>query len=257
MEAPKLPTGWRLVERDTIDSTSDEARRLAEAGAAAGTVVWARTQTGGRGRLGRSWSSPPGNLYTSVILRPAIPLRTAPELSFVAAVAVADALAAVVPGPHRVALKWPNDVLLDGAKISGLLLETATAGPGVGKGAGEGLAFVVLGIGINVASHPSDARYGAIDLAAAGIAIGVGSMLETLVHHLTVWLARWQADGFAPVRAAWLLRGHGRGAPIDVRVGNTLISGSFRDLDGDGAMILDTPGGGHRRITAGDVAARA
>jgi BirA family biotin operon repressor/biotin-[acetyl-CoA-carboxylase] ligase len=247
MEPPGFPPGYRLIVLETVGSTNDEARRLAEQGAPDGTVVWAREQSAGRGRLGRGWTSPPGNLYASLILRPRVAPRAAPELSFVAAVAVADTLAGLAP-KAPVQLKWPNDVLLGDRKITGILLET-TSGP-------EGsLAFVVLGIGINVARHPDDARYGATDLAAEGVAIGVEAVLGALAGHLSGWIGRWLADGFAPVRAAWLARAPSRGAVLDVRLGNTLISGTFCDLDGDGAMILEIPGGERRRITAGDVAA--
>jgi BirA family biotin operon repressor/biotin-[acetyl-CoA-carboxylase] ligase len=243
---------YRLIALETVGSTNDEARRLAQSGAADGTLVCARTQTGGRGRLGRTWSSPPGNLYASLILRPSISPRTAPELSFVAAVAVADTLAALAPAVP-VALKWPNDVLVGGRKITGILVETETA-------PGGAIAFAVLGIGINVTSHPDDARYGATDLAEEGITVTLEALREDLCRRLSAWIARWLADGFGPVRAAWLARAPNQGAVLDVRVGNTLISGRFCDLDGDGAMILETTGGERRRITAGDVsqpAARA
>jgi BirA family biotin operon repressor/biotin-[acetyl-CoA-carboxylase] ligase len=241
---------YRLIALETVGSTNDEARRLAEDGAADGTLVCAREQTGGKGRLGRTWTSPPGNLYASLFLRPRIPPRTAPELSFVAAVAVAETLAAIVPPGLAVELKWPNDVLLGGRKITGILVETASV-------SGAAVAFVVLGIGINRVSHPDDARYGATDLAAEGVAISLDALREALCTRLADWIVRWLTDGFGPVRAAWLARAGRRGAVLDVRVGNTLISGTFCDLDGDGAMILETPGGERRRITAGDVAAPA
>jgi BirA family biotin operon repressor/biotin-[acetyl-CoA-carboxylase] ligase len=252
MEALQLPPRWRLVALETVGSTNDEARRLAEAGAAEGTLVWARAQTAGRGRLGRPWASPPGNLYASLILRPPIPPGAAATLSFVAAVAVADALAEVAPPALPIALKWPNDVLLDGRKVAGILLETQTT-PGTTPDAA--LAFVVLGFGVNVMSHPADARYPATDLARARVGTSVETLLGMVCRHLSSWAERWRVDGFAPVRAAWLARAQGRGLPIDVRVGNTLISGSFCDLDGDGAMIIETTPGERRRITAGDVGA--
>jgi len=141
--APVLPDGWTLVALQSVGSTNDEATRLAETGAAEGTVVWSREQTGGRGRRGRHWASPIGNLYSSTILRPACSAPRAAELGFVAALAVAD----MVPAGRDVRVKWPNDVLVDGGKIAGILPESAI-------GAGGEVEHVVLGIGVNVAFAP-------------------------------------------------------------------------------------------------------
>ena len=123
---PVLPDGWTLVALQSVGSTNDEAARLAEAGAAEGTVVWAREQTGGRGRRGRIWASPVGNLYTSTIVRPQCPAARAAELGFVSALAVAD----IVPAGRDVRVKWPNDVLVDGGKIAGILPESSIGADG-------------------------------------------------------------------------------------------------------------------------------
>ncbi len=247
---PRLPPNHQLIVRDAVGSTNDVARELADAGAADGTVVWARTQSAGRGRLGRRFESPPGNLYSSFVLRPAVAPAAAAQLSFVSAVALAEALAETLPATAPVTLKWPNDVLVGGLKVAGILLEAATSPAG-------GLDFVVLGIGVNVTTHPPDARYGATDLTAAGARSTVPDLLERLAERLVAWQARWRAEGFGPVRAAWLGRAHGLGRPIDVRVGNALISGSFADLDDDGALIVAGPGGRRQRVTAGDIVAPA
>jgi BirA family biotin operon repressor/biotin-[acetyl-CoA-carboxylase] ligase len=244
--APQLPAAFRLVERDSIGSSNDEARVLAEAGAPEGTLVWARRQTAGRGRFGRRWASPPGNLYASLVLRPAVKLARAPELSFVAAVALAETACAVLPPATSVTLKWPNDLLVGGRKVAGILLEAATAEAGV-------LGFVVLGIGVNVASHPADVGRPTTDLAGAGASIDAAGLLEALAARLAAWLERWKLDGFAPVRTAWLARAAGLGAPIDVRLGDALIRGRFVDLDDDGAMIIETTAGDRQRLTAGDI----
>ena len=126
-QRPALPPGFRLAALETVDSTNAEALRRAEAGAPDGTFVWARRQEAGRGRQAKPWSSPAGNLYTSLLLRPACAPARAAELSFVAAVAVADTVADLLgPAGPAVSCKWPNDVLVDGAKISGILLESRT-----------------------------------------------------------------------------------------------------------------------------------
>ena len=160
--APVLPDGWRLVALDSVGSTNDEAARLADAAAAEGTVVWAREQTGGRGRRGRSWASPVGNLYTSTILRPDCPAARAAELGFAAALAVAD----IVPAGHAVRVKWPNDVLVDGGKVAGILLESAIAQTGA-------VQHVIAGIGINVGFAPQlpEMRYPGAALGAFGVGI--------------------------------------------------------------------------------------
>ena len=147
-----LPRGYVLKALDEIDSTNEEARRLAAAGAAAGTVVWAKRQTAGRGRRGRSWISEPGNLFTSLILRPHVPPARAAELTFVASLAVAQAVAGFLPG-RIICTKWPNDVLVDGGKIAGILIESAAGTSGK-------VDWLVVGIGINVAHHPNDTEIG-------------------------------------------------------------------------------------------------
>ena len=140
---PVLPDGWTLVALESVGSTNDEGIRLADAGAPEGTVVWAREQSGGRGRRGRNWASSVGNLYSSTVLRPACAAQRAAELGFVAALAVGD----LVPADRTVRLKWPNDVLVDGGKVAGILLESA-----IGQG---GLVdHVVAGIGVNVTFAP-------------------------------------------------------------------------------------------------------
>jgi BirA family biotin operon repressor/biotin-[acetyl-CoA-carboxylase] ligase len=242
MSAPVLPDGWRLVAFDSVGSTNDEAARLADAGAPEGTLVWAREQTGGRGRRGRAWASPVGNLYTSTILRPDCPAARAAELGFVAALAVAD----IVPAGRAVKVKWPNDVLVDGGKVAGILLESAISQTGV-------VQHVVAGIGINVAFAPQlpDMRY-------PGSALGgaVEDSLEAFAAAFARRLAEWRHEGFAAVRANWLAKAGPVGAEVDVRLGDQLVRGRFSGLDPDGALLLDTADG-RRRIVSGELLGRA
>jgi BirA family transcriptional regulator, biotin operon repressor / biotin---[acetyl-CoA-carboxylase] ligase len=243
---PGLPTGYRLVSYDTVGSTNDEAKRLARGGAGEGTVVWALRQTAGRGRRGRRWASPPGNLYASFVLCPHCSPARAAQLCFVAALAVGDALREVAPDPATIAYKWPNDVLIDGRKIAGLLIETE-----IGEGAV--LAVFVVGIGINLASAPSGAEFQATSVAALGReAPSPGAMLGLLAAHFDAWLKRWRTAGFAPVRSAWLAGAASLGLPIRVRLDSTELHGRFRDIDGEGILLLDTADG-MRRISAGEV----
>lgn len=240
--APVLPDGWRLVALDTVGSTSDEAARLADAGASEGTIVWAREQTGGRGRRGRRWASPVGNLYTSTILRPDCAAPRAAELGFVAALAVAD----MVPEGRAVRLKWPNDVLVDSGKVAGILLESA-----IGQ-TGE-VQHVVAGIGVNIGFAPRlpEMRY-------PGAALGgtVEAALESLAAAFARRLAGWRREGFETVRALWLAKAGPLGGEVDVRLGDELVRGRFSGLDREGALLLETPSG-PRRIVSGELLGRA
>ena len=240
--APVLPDGWTLVALDTVGSTNDEAAQLADAGAPEGTVVWSREQTGGRGRRGRVWASPVGNLYTSTILRPDCPAQRAAELGFAAALAVAD----IVPAGREVRVKWPNDVLVDGGKIAGILLESAIGQTGQ-------VQHVVAGIGVNVGFAPQlpEMRY-------PGSALGgsVEAALEKLTAALAARLAEWRREGFETVRAAWLAKAGPLGAEVDVKLGEGLVRGRFAGLDREGALLLDTAAG-PRKIVSGELLGRA
>jgi BirA family biotin operon repressor/biotin-[acetyl-CoA-carboxylase] ligase len=244
---PDLPPAYRLIALDTVGSTNEDAKVRARAGAEDGTIVWAREQTGGRGRDGRSWSSPRGNLYVSLILRPECTPAEAAQISFVTALGVGSALASVLPPLMRVQYKWPNDVLLEGAKIAGILLETESAGSGA-------LDWLVVGVGINLASHPDNTPYPATDLLTrTGDVVTPEEMLGAFGRHFLIWTNTWREEGFAPVRAAWRDWAKGKGETIRVRLPNEELTGVFADLDADGALLLDVPGAKRRRITAGDV----
>ena len=243
---PRLPDGYRLVLRETVGSTNDEATGLARSGAEQGTLVWALEQTSGRGRRTREWVSPRGNLYTSLVLRPACPLDRAAQLGFVAALAVGDALAALVPGLREPALKWPNDVLVGGRKIAGLLLESEI-------GENGSLTFLIVGVGINLVSAPTDAEFPATSILGEGHRPPEpAAMLEAFALHFNSWARCWREEGFAPVRAAWRKRARGLGEPIRVRLEGATLHGRFADIDQRGVLLLDTRDG-RRHISAGDV----
>lgn len=241
---PDLPLFYRLVALESCGSTNDEARSLARNGAPEGTLVWTRRQEAGRGRRGRTWSSPEGNLFMTLVLRPPVAPSQAAQVSFVAAVALGEAIASLIPGAPR--LKWPNDVLIDGAKTAGILLESE-------MGAGGAVDWLVLGVGVNVRHHPTDTEYAATSIAASGSPqVGVETMLERFARSFEAWYLRWTGQGFAPVRAAWLNAAHGLGGPVVVRLSDGAFTARFADLDNDGALIAETPDG-IRRVTAGDV----
>lgn len=232
---------FRLVVLEVTDSTNDEAKRQAQAGAAAGTVILAHRQTAGRGRRGRPWVSPPGNLHVSLLLDPGAPLATAAELGFVASAALVDALAGLCPGP-AFECKWPNDVWCDGRKIAGMLLEAAGQGD-----------LVVLGIGVDVVEAPTPALVEAVSLREKGCGADAAGVLAAFLDHFAPLYQTWRIHGFTPVRAAWLARARGLGGPIAVRLEAETLSGTFEGLDEDGALLLELASGKRRRVLAGDV----
>lgn len=243
-----LPAGYRLVSHQLIDSTNAEAVRLARDGAPDGTVVWAMRQTAGRGRHGRRWDSPEGNLYTSLLLRLDAPPAEAAQLTFVAALALGQALDGVLPAGSNLAFKWPNDVLLEGRKVAGILLESS------GSNGGR-LEWLVVGCGLNVRHFPPDVPgYPATSLRAAGVTEPeVGDLLAAFIRAFALWRARWQVEGLGPVRDAWLARAARIGGEVTVRLPGDELRGRFMGLDAGGALLLDLPDGSRRTVTAGDV----
>jgi len=241
--------GREVIYFETTDSTNLQARRLAEDGAVEGTVVIADQQTSGRGRLGRFWLSPPGvNLYLSVILRPTFAPQDATSMTFLSAVAVAEAIAA--SGPFTPQLKWPNDVLLDGRKVAGLLNEM--------NAETERVHYLVLGIGVNLnmqkADFPDDLRTPATSLREAGAAeVSRRDFTQTLLRQLDRLYALYHREGFAPIRAAWEAHCHMVGRWIEVDCTSRKLIGTCRGIDAGGALLLDTGGGVQERILAGDI----
>jgi BirA family biotin operon repressor/biotin-[acetyl-CoA-carboxylase] ligase len=240
----RLPNGFTLDQRGVVTSTNDEVRDLADAGAASGTIVVAREQTRGRGRHGRSWASPPGNLYVSVLLRPHCSIAKSVELSFLTSLSLAEAIDSLGPKPK---LKWPNDVLIDGAKVAGILLE-ADADP-----SGQ-CALVIIGTGVNIAVAPADAPYAVTSLARCGVqGVTPYDLLHRYIDRLAIWLDRWQAEGFPVVRQAWQERSFGLGQPIRLRLRQEEIEGRFVDLSDRGALVIEETNGRRHEIAAGDV----
>jgi BirA family biotin operon repressor/biotin-[acetyl-CoA-carboxylase] ligase len=223
---------------ETTASTNDDARQAAALGAAAGTVIWALQQSAGRGRQGRTWSSPAGNLYCSVLLRPAGGITTYSQYSFLAALALSDVVRELLH-EATVELKWPNDVLVGGKKISGILLES-----------GEG--FLIVGMGLNVRHFPANALYPVTSLAAEGAELPpLEELLDRLLQALDERIDILNKSGFAAIRAAWLERA--RTGLMQVRQADSEIQGHFAGLDEDGNLRLRLPDGAERLINTGDV----
>lgn len=240
------PARFALTSVDVATSSSDLAWQAAAQGAPAGTAFLVAEQTAGRGRRGSGWSSARGGMYLSILLRPQAAPSDIWGLSFVAALAIRDALASCIPH-HDVRLKWPNDVLVDGGKICGLLLEARDGA-------------VVIGSGVNIAPvHPvPGARLPAISLhdlgdhqtSPADLAASYGS-------RLLAGVAQWEQGGFSSVRLEWLRHCAHIGGRVKVTTGGddaaSPIEGDFIDLGEDGALVLRDDGGAERRVTTGDV----
>lgn len=230
---------------DAVGSTMDVARDLLKNPAAVGSkgaVVWATEQTGGRGRHGRQWSSPPGNLYATVILNHERSINDAPQLALVAGVALAEAVSDGLPS-GAVSMKWPNDLLVNGAKSAGILLEAngASASP------------VLIGSGINIASAPTGTPYPATTLQKGGSGVTPPELLELYIAALSRWTDRWNSQGFSPIRAQWLSIAAGLGNPVTIRLPDGKRHGLFVDVDNAGTLVLEDDTGKTEKISAGDV----
>jgi BirA family biotin operon repressor/biotin-[acetyl-CoA-carboxylase] ligase len=230
-----------IVRKQSVPSTQLVALELAEDGAPDRTVVMAEHQTAGRGRRGARWEDEPGaSLLVSIVVRSGLEPARLPTLSYVAAVAVAEALAAVAPIVPR--LKWPNDVLIGGRKIAGILLESKL---------GRGPATTILGIGINLGQRhfPPALRERATSVALeTGLAIDREALLAALLERFDVWRQRLETEGFDGVRQRWIALSDtiGRRVSVDGR------EGIAQDLDADGALVLET-GAGRQRVVAGEM----
>ncbi len=218
----------------------------ARSGDAGRLWVVADTQTEGRGRNGRVWSSPPGNLYASLLLIDPAPPNRAAELGFVAGVAVIHALREILCGDRRLAIKWPNDILYDGAKLCGILLESANLP--------DGRFACVAGIGVNCRSHPEDTPYKATDLALiAAQPIVAPKVFEQISATMAHWLDAWgKGDAFEVIRAEWLSFAAGLGTLISVRRPSQTIECVFRTIDATGRLVLEQSGA-LVAVEAGDV----
>jgi BirA family biotin operon repressor/biotin-[acetyl-CoA-carboxylase] ligase len=233
--------GFGLMAHDSLGSTNSEACALARAGQRKPLWITARQQSAGRGRRGNVWISEPGNLYCSLLF-PGIPSGRAGELAFVSGLGVHDAVAGVAPSfASRLALKWPNDVLLDGRKVAGMLIEAEQD-------------WAVIGIGINCAHHPKDTAYPATDLQTAGAVVTVETIFASLSKALLQRLQQWeQGAGFAAIRSGWLARAAGIGKDIRVRLPAKELAGQFQGLDETGQLLLRLPDGSTTAVSSGEV----
>lgn len=227
-----------------MDSTQDALKVRAEEGAPEGFVVQAGSQRCGRGRHGREWHSPKGNLYMSLLLRPACKARDIGQLSLLSALAFAEALSESLGDSKLLTLKWPNDILLDGRKCAGLILETQI-------GAGGRIEWLVIGVGVNIAVSPLEAGVCLSDFTKAPVS--VSQIRDSFLDNFSKLYGEWRAEGFEPVRAAWLSYAHPPGAALSVKIGQDHRAGTFHTIDEQGNLLLQMPGYGIQTIAAGEV----
>ena len=239
--------GYRLDFLESVGSTNAVALMRAREQSERGPLwIVGGEQTAGRGRMGRQWSSPPGNLYSSLLLTDPCPTEKAPELGFVAGVALAEAAKAALGERENLGLKWPNDLLCDGAKLSGMLLEATRLA--------DGALATVIGIGVNCRSHPDLSNYATTDLetikpGAGDPAVLFAALSDAMARALETWA---RGENFAAIREKWLAACLGRGGPVKVALGDRTIEGVFDTIDPHGRLVVLTPGG-PTSIDAGDV----
>jgi BirA family transcriptional regulator, biotin operon repressor / biotin---[acetyl-CoA-carboxylase] ligase len=236
--------GVRHIAYETLGSTNAEALALVRAGERGPLWITAASQSAGRGRRGSQWVSPPGNLHATLLLTEPSSPEQAPQLSFVAALALHDAVAVCMPqlGP-ALKVKWPNDLLVGQAKVAGILIE----------GESEPGFAVVIGFGVNCAMHPDDTAYPATDLAACGALVVPDALFSELAQATQKRLGQWnRGQGFAGIRTDWLKRAAGLGETLRVRLPEREVSGRFRSVDEAGRLLLEQ-GGAVTAVTAGEV----
>ncbi|MEF2072424.1 biotin--[acetyl-CoA-carboxylase] ligase [Consotaella aegiceratis] len=252
--------GYRLEAFSEVGSTNAVALQRAAAGDPGRLWIVTDHQTNGRGRRGRRWEGSRGNLAASLLLRPPVDLAVSASLGFVAALALGEALEAVVSGPTlaiapdggsaqgggRWALKWPNDVLVGGAKLAGILLETVALG--------QQSFAVAIGIGVNVVDHPENAPFPATDLTALGGRCDASRLFLALSDAWTSNVQLWQdGRGLDAIRSKWLKHAAGLGSEVAVRLDNRIVRGTFETIDADCRFVIREDNGRRTTVTAGDV----
>lgn len=231
-----------------IDSTMDEARRLIESGQSLdGELIWADEQSKGRGRQSRTWITCPGNFMGTIVLNPKVPASKAAEISFVTALAVGETVKLFIPNTYQIHYKWPNDVLVEGKKIAGILLEAVNLPT-------QASPWISIGIGINVQSHPENVffkstcinKFAKKDLNLLDIQSRLCALFEK-------YLNIWRQEGFSPIRKFWLKSAANLGKRINVISGENTITGKFIEIDSQGRLILEDESHHQIKILAGDV----
>ncbi len=240
---------YNLLIFQTVDSTNSEALRLANSGAIGNFVVVSNLQTGGRGSKGRLWKSIAGNLHASILLDSSVDCKKHPQLSFVIANAVFEALTKLAQEKKinlNIQLKWPNDILIDGKKVGGILLESISL---LNKN------YVVIGMGINIIEAPANVAFPATSLYDEGLMLeGSDELLDLIMNKFDKLYKRWAVDNnFIRTRKDWMRRAYNINKVITIDDGNRRLSGTFKEIDFDGSIRIQLAGGQLYNLAAGDV----
>jgi BirA family biotin operon repressor/biotin-[acetyl-CoA-carboxylase] ligase len=236
---------WKIETFAVLPSTQDEAKvRALDEGADEGLVVQALTQSEGRGRQGNQWTSPMGNLYMSVLLRPLCTADLAGQVSFVVALAVSAAMDEFLVEGHQKTLKWPNDILIDGKKVAGILLESELSPKGL-------VGHLIIGVGVNILSAP-EGRVALKEVSGEN-RLAVHPFRDRVLHYLDQYYGVWKAEGFGSIRKAWLAQAHGLGHSLTARTPQREEKGIFKEIDEAGGLILEIPENKQIVIRAGEI----
>ncbi|MDF2965830.1 MAG: biotin--protein ligase [Rickettsiaceae bacterium] len=241
---------YNLLIYEEVDSTNSEALRLAKAGVDGNFVIWAQSQTHGRGRNGRAWLSAKENLFTSILLSPDCKVESLPQLSFVTSLAVHDALSLICK-QHKVSaslsLKWPNDILINEAKVAGILLESINVKTFKRN-------YLVIGIGININNKPElEGRTITCLKDILGADIEPGYVFDKVLAYFDLYYKKWQNDGFIDIRKTWLKKAHHLNNVVTIDSGHNRVSGIFKDIDFSGAIRIKLACGRIYSLHAGEV----
>lgn len=239
-----MPIEWSIETHDSVKSTQEILKGMAGLEEPEGKVIHAYEQKGGTGRHGRPWISEKGNLYTSILLRPDCPAQKVTQLSLLTALAVADTIQTYMISPEKLVLKWPNDVLIDGEKCAGILLETELHQSGAVK-------WVVIGVGINVHKPPLGMGVGVQDYSEQ--IIDLINFRNVYLRNMARYYTLWNREDFSLIRHRWLDKAHKEGTRIQVKIGAQIERGFFHDLDAAGNMIIRDNEYRTKTISAGEV----
>lgn len=244
---------YHLLTYEEVDSTNEEAKRLALGGGAHGAFLWSLRQTNGKGRKGREWISHDGNLFVSVLLQPGCNFDRMPQLSYVAAMAAHQTIHPLLSEEDQPKLrfKWPNDLLFDEQKLAGILLESIETTDELD---GSRQRWAIVGLGMNIESCPDQLEYPATYLKELGLElVSAKIILSRFIHHFIHCYSQWQKEGFRPVREAWMQHCLHHDQFMSVKVGDQQIHGQFDRLDSRGNLVLKDKNGEEQAIAAGEV----
>ncbi|MBX7146968.1 MAG: biotin--[acetyl-CoA-carboxylase] ligase [Alphaproteobacteria bacterium] len=248
-----LNSFYTLIKFDEIDSTNDELKRLIyhSSGTCEGTVVWALCQKAGKGRRGKQWFSPPGNLYFSLLLKPETSIQNTGQIGFIASNTMADIIEQYSNHQIKINLKWPNDLLIKKHKIGGILLESLTSLQSTLL-----LDWLIIGIGININHYPPDNPYPVTSLFKENLILMTSDLtifLYSFLNSFYVNYIKWKKNGFSFIKDEWLQKAEGLKKNISIKLEDKIVSGYFETIDETGALILIDPNGIKHKITTGDV----